>query len=103
MNVELEYQKVLFLFSERPNVQSGQMFGKSCLKVNGKAFMAQHRDTIVFKLAGEDHAAALATSGAHLWDPSGKGRPMKEWVALPIEAQTIFQRLAESALSYVRE
>lgn len=83
-------------------VEGGQMFGKACLKVGGKAFMAQQQDRLAFKLSGPVHAAALAEQGAALWDPSGAGRPMKEWVAIPASEPARFQKYAEAALSYVR-
>jgi hypothetical protein len=83
------------------NVASSQMFGKPCLKVGGKAFVALHNDMVVFKLTGTQHEKALALSGALLWDPSGKGRPMKEWVALPATHTQHFKSLAGAALAYV--
>lgn len=59
----------------------GQLFGKPVIKRAGKAVIAAFHGDLVFKLA--DPAAALETSGATLWDPSGKGRPMKAWVVIP--------------------
>ncbi len=82
-------------------VEASQMFGKPCAKIGGKAFLAQHLDRVVFKLSGDDHAAALALPGAALWDPSGKGRPMKEWVAIPATAAFDADRFATAALGYV--
>ena len=78
------------------------MFGKPCLKIGGKAFAAQQQEVLAFKLSGADHAAALAEAGARLWDPSGKGRPMKEWVALPATGNRNFRRYAQAALAYVK-
>ena len=78
------------------------MFGKECLKVNGKAFAAFHQDMMAFKLTGKDHEKALALSGAHLWDPSGKKRPMKEWVHVPFEHAASWSRLAVAAMNYLK-
>lgn len=86
---------------DRPDFELGQMFGKPCAKVGGKAFMAQQLDKVVFKLGGPDHAFAIGLAGAHLWDPSGKGRAMKEWVAVPMQEKGAFPRLAAAALTYV--
>lgn len=45
---------------------------------------------MVFKLPVPQHTDALALSGARLFDPSGRGRPMREWaevlVPVPIAA-----------------
>jgi hypothetical protein len=96
-----EYDKLVRALSKEADVTAGQMFGKACLKANGKAFVAQHRETIVFKLTGDSHAKAIGLPGAVLWDPSGKGRPMKEWVALGAEHARQFLALAKAALKYV--
>jgi hypothetical protein len=89
-------------FAVRDAVESGQMFGKPCMKVGGKAWVAQQQDVIAFKLSGADHASALAERGSTLWDPSGKGRPMKEWVAIPAAECSHFRRFAEASLAYVK-
>ncbi|MYN16780.1 hypothetical protein GTP81_08445 [Rugamonas sp. FT107W] len=96
-----EYAKLVIQFAEMEDTKPGQMFGKSCLKVNGKAFVSQHRDWLVFKLSGEHHSKALRLDGAELWDPSGRGRPMKEWVAVPAMAHKHFSSLAQASYEYV--
>jgi hypothetical protein len=102
-NALTEYEKLVTQFSNSDSVTAGQMFGKACLKINGKAFVAQHLEVVVFKLSGTDHARALGISGAALWDPSGKGRAMKEWVALPATASKHFDAFANAALGYVMQ
>jgi len=83
------------------NAEASAMFGKPCLKIEGKAFAAFFEEAMVFKLTGETHAQALKLSGSKLWDPSGKGRAMKEWVQVPYEHHDQWSHLAESALNYV--
>ena len=61
------------------------------------------RRAVVFKLTGTHHQKALALKGATLWDPSAKGRPMNEWVALPATESKHFVALANAALAYVAE
>jgi hypothetical protein len=95
------YENLVARLTTNKSVTSGQMFGKACLKVKGKAFISLHNEKLVFKLTGEPHQKAMALKGAELWDPSGKGRPMKEWVALPIAQARAFNALAENALAYV--
>jgi len=81
-------------------IETGQMFGKRCLTIKGKAFLTLHKQIIAFKLGDAAHQAALALKGASLWDPSGKGRPMKEWVAVPASEAAAFDGLARAALAY---
>ena len=81
--------------------ESGQMFGKQCIKVGGKAAVALFKDNLVFKLPAAEVQQALLLEGSELWDPSGKGRTMKEWVQIPIDHEDKFSRLATLAADYV--
>ncbi|WP_266168925.1 hypothetical protein [Dyella subtropica] len=97
----IEYEKLRDTLLLKKGVVVSQMFGKPCLKIDGKAFVAQHKETVVFKLTGMAHGKAMEMTGALLWDPSGKGRPMKEWVALTVESKSQFQNLSVAAMAYV--
>ena len=90
------------LVATTPTV-AGKMFGMPCLKNNGKAFAGFYQDAMVFKLPVPQHTEALALSGARLFDPSGRGRPMKEWVEVPVEHASRWLELARAALRYVGE
>jgi hypothetical protein len=79
-------------------VAAGKLFGTRCIKVHGKAFATFHGVDMVFKLRGAAHAEALALPGATLFDPSGKGRPMREWVVVPADHADRWEEFAESAL-----
>jgi hypothetical protein len=89
------------LAGSHEDVRRSQMFGAPCIKVKGKAFACYSGQRMVFKLRGEAHAAALALAGAALFDPSGLGRPMREWVTVPPEQADRWEELAEAALAYV--
>ncbi len=78
-----------------------QMFGKPCFKINGKAYMAFFENAMVFKLTGEIHGEAIDLDGAKLFDPSGKKRPMKEWVQVPYTSEQEWIKYAEAARQYV--
>lgn len=58
---------------------------------------------MVFKLGSPKHAEALALPGALLFDPSGRGRPMKEWVVVPFEHASRWLELAREAMHYVEK
>jgi hypothetical protein len=98
----VEYGKLVDALVDGNEVTAGQMFGKQCLKVGGKAFLALQGDVLAFKLGSPEHGKALSLPGSALWDPSGKGRPMKEWVAVPVSSSRSFKSLAKGALEYVR-
>jgi hypothetical protein len=81
--------------------EQSQMFGKPCFKIKGKAFVCFFQNCMVFKLSGDDHKAAASLDGAELFDPSGKGRPMKEWVQVPFDYSKKWKSFAQSAHAYV--
>jgi len=58
---------------------------------------------MVFKLGGASHAEALALFGAKLFDPSERGRPMKEWVVVPLEHVSRWLEFARYAFDYVAD
>ncbi len=77
---------------------SGKMMGMPTLYLGGKAFAGLFGNAMTFKLAGPDHAAALELPGAALFDPSGRGRPMKAWVQVPLECAPQWRSLADQAM-----
>lgn len=83
--------------------EESQMFGKPCYKINGKAFTCFFQDCMVFKLTGDLHAEALKLKGAVLFDPSGKGRAMKEWVQVPFTHKNKWPEYAKSAMEFVKK
>jgi hypothetical protein len=55
---------------------------------------------MVFKLTDpETHARALALEGAHLFDPSGRGQPFRQWVVVPAEGADEWEPLAAEAIA----
>lgn len=95
------YEKIGMELGETHDVKLGKMFGKLCMKVNGKAFAAFHEDAMVFKLSGDRHAEAMNLPGSILFDPSGKNKPMKEWVQVSFDHAAQWPDLAEAALQHV--
>jgi len=95
------------LFSETGSkirgTEEGQMFGKPCFKIQGKAFIFFFQNEMVFKLSDDAHKEALGLKGAVLFDPSGKGRPMKEWVQVPFTHSKKWETFAKLAYEYVKK
>src|SRR2546430_16104786 len=81
--------------------EKSQLFGKPCFKVNGKAFICFFQNEMVFKLTGDTHSEALSLDGSKLFDPSGKKRPMKEWVQVPYDYTDKWKKYATEAMKYV--
>jgi hypothetical protein len=81
------------------DVERTQMMGMPSLKRNGKLFAGLWKDSMAFKLSDEGaREQALALSGAALFDPGGRGRPFKEWVAVPPDHGERWHDLADQAL-----
>lgn len=89
--------------SEIQDAVKSQLFGKPCYKIGKKAFVCFFHQAMVFKLQGEAHQEALSLDGSDLFDPSGKNRPMKEWVQIPFDYQEKWKHFALEAVEYVRE
>lgn len=83
------------------DAEQSQMFGKPCFKINKKAFVCFFQNEMVFKLTGETHSEALSLDGSQLFDPTGKKRPMKEWIQVPFECSNNWTEYAKSAMEYV--
>ncbi len=96
-----KYETLAYDLAAQPNVVRAKMFGMPSVRVNGNAFLGFYHGDLVCKLEGADHAAALKLKGAHLFDPSGMGRPMKEWVQIPAVHGSKWTKFARAALAYV--
>jgi hypothetical protein len=88
------------LAARDPDVELGQMMGMPCVKAGGKMVIGYARSgEMVFKLPEDsEHEKALGLDGAHLFDPSGKGRPFKQWVQVPYAHESQWPKLADTAV-----
>ncbi|MGW0478071.1 hypothetical protein [Nonomuraea sp. NPDC003214] len=82
------------------------MMGRPALKDQaGKVFASLQRDgAMVFRLVRDtpEHAAALQLDGASLFDPTGQGKVVKDWVVVPHAFADQWTDLAEAAHSRPR-
>src|SRR4029077_10225948 len=96
------YRAVVHELLADPNVSEGQMMGMPALKVGSKMFGGEFDGDLVLKL-GRDRAAELIEAGrASEFDPSGQGRPMKDWARLPAPYEDWLE-LAEDAKAFSHE
>lgn len=89
------------LIEQTEDAELSQMFGKPCGKLNKKAFIAFFEDEVVFKLGKANiEEWILTASGSKNFDPSGKGRPMKDWLQVPTKNKKHFAELLELSLNF---
>ncbi len=82
----------------------GNLFGKQCGKINKKAFVAFFQDEMVFKLGRETvDELKYKYEGSQNWDPSGKKRPMKDWLQVPNAYPNDWKILTKKATMYFEE
>jgi hypothetical protein len=86
-------------------VQRVQMMGMPSLKSGGKMFAGLYADAMTFKLGAGTPALAeaLALKGAKLFDPSGIGRAMKDWVQIPVAHAKRWPDFARTALQHTTQ
>jgi hypothetical protein len=77
-----------------------QMFGMPVLKAGDKVFAGTFGDAMTFKLGPDDLQQARALTGVEPFEPM-KGRPMKEWVLVPLAHAKRWSDLAERAFIYL--
>ena len=96
---EQAYERLVADLSGR-GVVAGQMFGKPTLKVGTRSVACLYNEGMAFKLTAgtAEHTEALALAGANLFDPSGTGRAMKDWVWVPVEHATHWAEFADAAV-----
>ena len=99
---QTEFEHLASLLALRPGVSKSKMFGMPSVMVNGKAFAGLDGERMIFKLNNVARQQALAVEGSKLFEPMA-GRPMKEWVAVPVAQCGQWQELAEAALDYVKQ
>jgi hypothetical protein len=77
-----------------------QMFGMPVLKAGDKVFAGTFGDAMTFKLGPDDLERARALAGVESFEPM-KGRPMKEWVLVPLAHAERWSDLAERAFTHL--
>lgn len=99
MDAEARFDEIVDDLAPR-GVLPGALFGARSLTVDGTAFACLKAEQLAVRLGAGSaaHAAALELDGASLFDPSGKGRPFQDWVAVPVTQADEWGRLAEAGL-----
>ena len=98
-NSEQAYERLVADLSGR-GVTAGHMFGKPTLKIGTHSIACLYNEGMAFKLGAgtSEHVEALALRGAGLFDPSGTGRQMQDWVWVPVEHAKHWVEFADAAV-----
>lgn len=81
-----------------PDCRASKVFSMPCVKRSGRVVFGLSRMGMVFKLTDTAvRSRALAIPGAHLFDPSGRDQPFRQWVVVPPEQATEWEPLAADA------
>lgn len=89
---------------EPRGASTGVMFGARCLKLDRKVFATAGHDRITVKLGAGTAPHASALEIGEPFDPSGKGRPMKEWVTFNAEQDAeAVARFVQAAFELAQE
>jgi len=94
------YRRIVDELRADPEVSETLMMGRPSLK-RGKKLFGGYRDGELLVKVGRDRVDELVTAGrARPFDPSGAGRPMKDWALVP-EPEDDWLALADEARAFV--
>jgi hypothetical protein len=100
---EALFERLVQSLADDPGVdlpEPGGKFGASALKVGGKIFAMLSAGQLVVKLPRQ-RVQELVTSGIGAPFDAGRGRVMKEWVAIAPDRSRDWGRLADEARLFV--
>lgn len=102
MDAEAEFDRISEDLAPR-GVLPGALFGARSLTIDGTAFACFKGDQLAVRLGtdSEAYVMALDLDGAGMFDPSGKGRPFKDWVAVPATHAAQWPSLVATSLESV--
>lgn len=86
--------------SDGAEVANGRGFGSGTLQVRGRIFAMASGGRLILKLPAV-RVAELISSGEGVAFDAGRGRPMREWIALSGRPATPNLELAREALAFV--
>lgn len=80
-------------------VERAVWFGMPAAKVDGKIFLSLWRGSLVARLGAEEVDQRVLAGGGVRFDPSGKGKAMKDWLEADAEHDE-WTELALGALAF---
>jgi TfoX-like protein len=98
--MEESYRRIVAELRADPEVSEALMMGRPSLKRGSKMFGGYRDGELLVKLGRERVNELIATGRARPFDPSGQGRPMKDWALVP-EPDDDWLALADEARAAV--
>ena len=98
--MEEAYRNVVEELKADPEVSEALMMGNPSLKRGTKMFGGLRGDELLVKIGRERVQELIAAGRAREFDPSGAGRPMKDW-ALIAQPTDDWLALADEARAFV--
>ena len=98
------YSAVVQSLLSDPRVTEANMFGMPGVRIGGKAFAGLWNNYLAVKIGAPRVQELLKSKAGQQFDPSGMGRPMKEWIAIKepaVNAKKKWLALAEEAKAFV--
>jgi hypothetical protein len=96
---DVTYDGVVHELTADPAVVETKMMGMPSLKLESKLFAGSSAESLVVKIGRERVDELVAAGSASQFDPSGRGRPMKDWAVIaPGDGDWV--ALAEEAKRY---
>ena len=96
---DVSYAAVVHELTADAAVVETKMMGMPSLKLGSKLFAGSRDQSLVVKIGRERVAELVAADSASPFDPSGRGRPMKDWAVIaPGDGDWV--ALAEEAKRY---
>jgi hypothetical protein len=93
------FEAVLDELAVHAGVERAVWFGAPAAKVDGKIFLAVFGGTLVARVGAEECDDRVLSAHGERFDPSGKGRAMKDWLSTSLEPAD-WPELAQSALAF---
>jgi hypothetical protein len=97
-----EYREVVERLLSDPVVSEAQMMGMPSLKLGAKMFGGLFDGRLVVKVGRARVEQLIAAGRAEPFDPSGRGRPMKDWALVGAPAADWLD-LADEAKAFAGE
>jgi TfoX/Sxy family transcriptional regulator of competence genes len=95
------YRRMVDELLADPDVAEGKMMGNPALMLGRSMFAGLFHDELIVKVGRERANALIAAERAQPFDPSGAGRPFKDWAQVP-EPPDDWLALAEEAKQLAR-